>query len=167
MKVLAEDGVEAHLSLHGSNLELQPPAYREEFEELLEEVGETVTMLGRYSKEQLPALMANVDWVVVPSIWWENSPLVIQEAFLHGRPAESTGIAADPRGDRVAGRAPPRPGAGPRRARAGATGAEESAAPKPACGAVSPAARRARPLLTQTPRSSTRSLDPHSLRLPG
>ena len=30
--------------------------------------------------------MADVDWVVVPSIWWENSPLVIQEAFLHGRP---------------------------------------------------------------------------------
>jgi glycosyltransferase involved in cell wall biosynthesis len=23
---------------------------------------------------------------VVPSVWWENSPLVIQEAFLHGRP---------------------------------------------------------------------------------
>jgi glycosyltransferase involved in cell wall biosynthesis len=23
---------------------------------------------------------------VVPSIWWENSPLVIQEAFMHGRP---------------------------------------------------------------------------------
>ena len=30
--------------------------------------------------------MAEIDWVVVPSIWWENSPLVIQEAFLHGRP---------------------------------------------------------------------------------
>jgi glycosyltransferase involved in cell wall biosynthesis len=30
--------------------------------------------------------MARIDWVVVPSIWWENSPLVIQEAFLHGRP---------------------------------------------------------------------------------
>ena len=25
--------------------------------------------------------MAEVDWVIVPSIWWENSPLVIQEAF--------------------------------------------------------------------------------------
>ena len=24
--------------------------------------------------------------MVVPSLWWENSPLVIQEAFLHGRP---------------------------------------------------------------------------------
>jgi glycosyltransferase involved in cell wall biosynthesis len=30
--------------------------------------------------------MAAIDWVVVPSIWWENSPLVIQEAFAHGRP---------------------------------------------------------------------------------
>jgi glycosyltransferase involved in cell wall biosynthesis len=30
--------------------------------------------------------MAEIDWVVVPSRWWENSPLVIQEAFLHGRP---------------------------------------------------------------------------------
>jgi glycosyltransferase involved in cell wall biosynthesis len=30
--------------------------------------------------------MAEVDWVVVPSRWWENSPLVIQEAFLHKRP---------------------------------------------------------------------------------
>ena len=30
--------------------------------------------------------MAETDWVVVPSIWWENSPLVIQEAFFHGRP---------------------------------------------------------------------------------
>jgi glycosyltransferase involved in cell wall biosynthesis len=30
--------------------------------------------------------MENIDWVVVPSIWWENSPLVIQEAFGHGRP---------------------------------------------------------------------------------
>ena len=30
--------------------------------------------------------MSQTDWVVVPSLWWENSPLVIQEAFMHGRP---------------------------------------------------------------------------------
>jgi glycosyltransferase involved in cell wall biosynthesis len=30
--------------------------------------------------------MREVDWVVVPSIWFENAPLVIQEAFAHGRP---------------------------------------------------------------------------------
>jgi glycosyltransferase involved in cell wall biosynthesis len=36
--------------------------------------------------------MAGIDWVVVPSIWWENSPLVIQEAFALGRPVICSGI---------------------------------------------------------------------------
>jgi glycosyltransferase involved in cell wall biosynthesis len=30
--------------------------------------------------------MGQVDWTVMPSVWWENSPLVIQESFLHRRP---------------------------------------------------------------------------------
>ena len=42
--------------------------------------------MGRYRPDELSALMRAVDWVVIPSIWWENSPLVIQEAFAHGRP---------------------------------------------------------------------------------
>jgi glycosyltransferase involved in cell wall biosynthesis len=83
---LADDGVDVHLWLHGSNLELQPAAYREQFEELLKLAGHSATLTGRYQSSDLARLMANVDWVVVPSIWWENSPLVIQEAFLHGRP---------------------------------------------------------------------------------
>jgi glycosyltransferase involved in cell wall biosynthesis len=41
---------------------------------------------GPYEAAVLPRLMAQIDWVVVPSIWWENAPLVIQEAFLHRRP---------------------------------------------------------------------------------
>ncbi len=41
---------------------------------------------GPYRRSDQSRLMAAVDWVVVPSIWWENAPLVIQEAFLHGRP---------------------------------------------------------------------------------
>jgi glycosyltransferase involved in cell wall biosynthesis len=36
--------------------------------------------------------MAGLDWVVVPSIWWENSPLVIQEAFVHRRPVICSNI---------------------------------------------------------------------------
>ena len=32
------------------------------------------------------ALMREVDWIIVPSTWWENAPVVIQEAFHHGRP---------------------------------------------------------------------------------
>jgi glycosyltransferase involved in cell wall biosynthesis len=36
--------------------------------------------------------MARIDWVLVPSIWWENSPMVIQEAFVYGRPVICSGI---------------------------------------------------------------------------
>jgi glycosyltransferase involved in cell wall biosynthesis len=45
-----------------------------------------VRLHGRYRPQDLPSLMADVDWVVVPSIWYENAPLVIQEAFQHGKP---------------------------------------------------------------------------------
>lgn len=86
MKILGDDECDARLWLHGANLELQPGEFRNKFESLIEETGQNVTLVGRYDHADLPGLMANVDWVVVPSIWWENSPLVIQEAFLHGRP---------------------------------------------------------------------------------
>ena len=49
-------------------------------------IGDSVVMAGRYASHELPRLMEQTDWVVVPSRWWENSPLVIQEAFGHGRP---------------------------------------------------------------------------------
>jgi glycosyltransferase involved in cell wall biosynthesis len=34
----------------------------------------------------MPRLMRSIDWTIIPSIWWENSPIVIQESFFHGRP---------------------------------------------------------------------------------
>jgi glycosyltransferase involved in cell wall biosynthesis len=45
-----------------------------------------VALLGRYEPRELPKLMSQVDWVVVPSIWWETGPLTVLEAFQHGRP---------------------------------------------------------------------------------
>jgi glycosyltransferase involved in cell wall biosynthesis len=75
-----------HLWLHGANLELQPEAFQHQFRELLAASQSQVTLVGRYDHAELAALMANIDWVMVPSIWWENAPLVIQEAFAHGRP---------------------------------------------------------------------------------
>lgn len=74
------------LRVHGANLDLQVGSYRDRISGLLDVVGDSVTMVGRYRPEDLPELMAEIDWVVVPSIWWENAPLVIQEAFQHGRP---------------------------------------------------------------------------------
>jgi glycosyltransferase involved in cell wall biosynthesis len=64
-----------------------------------------VTFVGEYKHDDLPALMEKTDWVVVPSIWWENSPLVIQEAFMHGRPVICSDIGgmAEKVRDRVNG----------------------------------------------------------------
>jgi glycosyltransferase involved in cell wall biosynthesis len=86
MKRLRERGTDVQLSVHGANLELQPQDFVDEFHSLLAAAEENVTLAGAYAAEDLPALLARTDFVVVPSIWWENSPLVIQEAFLHRRP---------------------------------------------------------------------------------
>lgn len=65
----------------------QPPAFRERFEQDLQSVpASTLTFMGPYSNSAVQQLMSSVDAIVVPSIWWENSPLVIQEAFRARRP---------------------------------------------------------------------------------
>ncbi|MDQ1900560.1 glycosyltransferase family 4 protein [Paracoccus sp. WLY502] len=47
---------------------------------------------GPYARADLPALMARADWVVMPSIWWENAPLVLLEARAAGLPVICSGI---------------------------------------------------------------------------
>jgi len=51
---------------------------------------------GPYEREALPAILAEVDVVVVPSIWVENRPLVIHEAFAAHRPVLVSRIGALP-----------------------------------------------------------------------
>ena len=92
MKVLAQRETGVHLSLHGAYVEYFADTYGREFAELLDEMGDNVTYAGAYAHADLPRLMRNVDWVVLPSRWWENSPLVVQEAFMHGRPVICSGI---------------------------------------------------------------------------
>jgi glycosyltransferase involved in cell wall biosynthesis len=41
---------------------------------------------GAYAPEDVPTLLAQVDVLVVPSIWYENSPLTLHEARLAGVP---------------------------------------------------------------------------------
>ena len=94
MKILCEGErpCGAHLWLHGANLEHRAQDFKEEIKSLLEATKQTVTMAGSYQPSDLPALMSNIDWVIVPSIWWENAPLVIQEAFHHRRPVICSNI---------------------------------------------------------------------------
>jgi glycosyltransferase involved in cell wall biosynthesis len=82
------------LEVHGANLEQQPQEFQDRIEKLrvpLIKQG-VVQWVGPYQPDELRARMAAVDWVVVPSIWWENSPMVIQEAFNCGRPVLCSSI---------------------------------------------------------------------------
>jgi len=45
-----------------------------------------IRCMGRYEQPELGRILAEVDVVVVPSIWYENAPLVIREAFLAHTP---------------------------------------------------------------------------------
>lgn len=77
---------EPHVRIHGANLDLQPGQFQNQVKSLLERGGDSVTFIGSYEHDDLASYMSEVDWVVVPSIWWENSPLVIQESFHFHRP---------------------------------------------------------------------------------
>jgi glycosyltransferase involved in cell wall biosynthesis len=74
------------LDIYGSGLEWQQEPYRNKINQLLAETKGMVRYHGPYEPEELRRLMEPIDWVVMGSIWWENSPLVIQEAYKFGRP---------------------------------------------------------------------------------
>jgi glycosyltransferase involved in cell wall biosynthesis len=80
------------VEINGDNLHFASPARRAEIEtflaaeEALPLAERNVVFNGSYHHDQLRARMARVDWVVVPSVWWEIFCLVISEAWSFGRP---------------------------------------------------------------------------------
>jgi len=92
MRILAEEGTDVRLAIHGANLSYQAPDWQEKLQQLLDESSDSVRFVGGYEHARMPSLLAETDWVVVPSIWSENSPLVIQEALMHGRPVICSGV---------------------------------------------------------------------------
>jgi glycosyltransferase involved in cell wall biosynthesis len=83
---LLGDEFDGGLWLYGANLEKQSLQWQRRFGELAEVERRNVTFVGNYERSELPKLMSRVDWVIVPSMWWETGPLVVWEAHQHGRP---------------------------------------------------------------------------------
>ncbi len=88
---LIKDDVDFELRIHGG-APFQTAAFNDKIDRLFEQTNSRVVRLGAYDRADIPELMAAVDWVVAPSIWWENAPLVIQEAFQHNRPVITSNI---------------------------------------------------------------------------
>lgn len=83
------------LFINGPHLDRLSPDTKTLIENPLKRLIElgVVNYLGPYKTlDEQKNRMANIDWIIVPSIWWENSPLTIQEAFGFGRPVICSNI---------------------------------------------------------------------------
>lgn len=81
---LSRRGVAHSLALHGGTA-YQAPATVARFEAALAAAPDA-RHRGPYRRADVPGVMAGADWVVFPSEWWENAPLVLMEAAQHRRP---------------------------------------------------------------------------------
>ncbi len=85
----------ATLDLHGAYVPYHgDDAYRGVLEPLLRTPH--VTMHGWHAETDMGRVYADIDVLVVPSIWPENSPLVIHEALLSGVPVVASNIGGIP-----------------------------------------------------------------------
>ncbi|MFV9505139.1 MAG: glycosyltransferase family 4 protein [Oscillochloridaceae bacterium umkhey_bin13] len=83
MKLLSAHGKPVELAIYG-NPE-QNPAYTRQLRSLIG-TDPCITLAGRFAHSQLRSILAHCDCTIVPSIWYENSPLTIMEAHAAGRP---------------------------------------------------------------------------------
>lgn len=68
------------------------PAYSQRLRSLLAQP--EAVMMGRVDNERVGEVLADSDVLVVPSLWYENSPIVIQEARAAGVPVVASGHGA-------------------------------------------------------------------------
>jgi glycosyltransferase involved in cell wall biosynthesis len=74
------------IRIHGENKHYRETEFGKRVDELLADAKDMVRQMGSYRNEDVSDLMSACDWIIMPSIWWENSPVVIQEARIAGRP---------------------------------------------------------------------------------
>lgn len=75
----------AELRIYGREADYAPYPDRRRFRSQLRS-SPHIRLMGPYDNHEVGRILAEVDVVVVPSIWYENAPLVIREAFLARKP---------------------------------------------------------------------------------
>lgn len=93
--------LEAFNGMNTEHAELRIHGYYSSFHLGFEDYPETLKTLctknnvywgGKYDNAEVAKLLSEIDVLVVPSIWYENSPLTIHEAFLAGVPVITANI---------------------------------------------------------------------------
>jgi glycosyltransferase involved in cell wall biosynthesis len=85
----------AELRIYGGETDYAPYPDRGEFLAQLRR-SPHIRMMGRYEHQELGRILGEIDVVVVPSIWYENAPLVIREAFLAKKPVVTAALGGMP-----------------------------------------------------------------------
>jgi glycosyltransferase involved in cell wall biosynthesis len=83
-------GDRATLHLHGSSF--GSPISDAHFRQKTAHLMPGVVLHGRYENNQIATILASLDAVIVPSRWFENSPLTIQEAQIAGIPVVTADV---------------------------------------------------------------------------
>ncbi|MFO7664851.1 MAG: glycosyltransferase, partial [Chloroflexota bacterium] len=67
------------------------PAYVRLLDQIRNE-NQSIELCGRFEQDDLASVLSEIDVLVIPSIWYENSPLVIKEAFAASTPVIATNL---------------------------------------------------------------------------
>lgn len=83
-------GHQATLHIHGSSF--GGPVAESHWKRVTKDAPEGFHFHGAYRNEQLETILSTLDVIIVPSLWYENSPFTIQEAFQSGTPVLTSNI---------------------------------------------------------------------------
>jgi glycosyltransferase involved in cell wall biosynthesis len=82
---LNEQGVEFEFGIHGT-LNLQASERQTQLQAAFTEAKDYARWYGAYTPDETQSLMVGYDWIIIPSTWWENAPLVVEEALAARKP---------------------------------------------------------------------------------
>lgn len=93
VRAMAELGpdVAAELNVYGS-FDPDKDEHHAELVAIAEEAGARVNFMGRFDNSKLSEVYAEIDVLIVPSVWFENSPITIHEAYLTETPVLASNI---------------------------------------------------------------------------
>ncbi len=86
VRLAAQAGTRVELSIYGSFSAVNGQDYIDRLKQTISTLPDTVTYHGPYQQADVHRLMTRCHWLVMGSRWYENSPVVIQEAIAAGLP---------------------------------------------------------------------------------
>jgi glycosyltransferase involved in cell wall biosynthesis len=76
-----DPGALASVDVYGAGSERFGESFHDRIMERLADAAPLIRTRGAYQQDDLADILDGVDAIVVPSTWWENSPVVIEEAL--------------------------------------------------------------------------------------